>query len=188
MESYLKACESNSSDEQNLNLEAHKKALRGHVKALSGRSYSSQFDVSPEFVIMFIPYESGLEASFSKDPDILEEALSNKVIIVSPSTLLALLKVVSYGWLQLKLAKNAKEIAAQGKELMDRFKPFIKHLNDVGSKLNSSVQSYNKAVGSFDGRVVPSLRKLKEMGTSSEEIAEVEQIENQTRLVEGNID
>ncbi len=188
MEAYLKACESQTSEEYQNFLDAHKKALRSHIKTLTQRAYWSQFDVSPEFVIMFIPYESGLEASFSQDPQILEEALSNKVIIVSPATLLALLKVISYGWLQLHLTKNAKDIAYQGKELMDRFKAFIKYFIDVGSKLNLSVDSYNKAVGSMEGRLLPSLRKFKEMGTSTEDVPDMIHVENRSRITDGNIE
>lgn len=188
MDAYLKACEAENNDEYKSCLEAHKKALRGHIKSLTQKAYWSQFEVAPEFVIMFIPYESGLEASFSQDPQILEEALNNKVIIVSPATLLALLKVISYGWLQLQLSENAKDIANQGKELMDRFKTFIKFFIDIGSKLNSSLDSYNKAVGSMEGRLLPSLKKLKEMGTSTEELPDMVHIDNRARIADGNIE
>ena len=182
MRSYLDAIAATDPAESMRLLAQHREAVRGHVKALAKKSYWDQFQDSAEFVVMFIPYESGLEASFAQDPSILDEALSSKVIIVSPSTLLALLKVVAYGWLQLQLAKNAREIADQGRELLDRFGTFIKHFTDLGGRLNGQVDAYNKAVGSLDSRVLPSLRRLKEMGASSEDLPEVKHIENRARL------
>ena len=182
MSSYLDAIAATEASESMRLLAQHRDAVRSHVKALTRKSYWDQFQDSAEFVVMFIPYESGLEASFSQDPSILDEALSSKVIIVSPSTLLALLKVIAYGWLQLQLAKNSREIAEAGRELLDRFGTFIKHFGEVGARLNGQVDAYNKAVGSLDSRVLPSLRRLKEMGASSEEIAGVEHVENRARI------
>jgi DNA recombination protein RmuC len=186
MDAYLKAGEAKNNDDYDKYLDAHKKAVRDHMNKLSQRSYWSQFELAPEFVIMFIPYESGLEVSFAQDPHILEEALVKKVIIVSPATLLAFLKVISYGWLQLQLAKNASAIANQGKELLERFKNFLKYFIDIGGRLNSSVDSYNKAVGSWEGRLLPSLRKLKEMGTSAEDVPEISPIESRARITDSN--
>jgi DNA recombination protein RmuC len=184
MDGYLAAIESKDPDEKIRHLEAHRVAVRAHVKALSKKGYWAQYDQAAEFVIMFIPYESGLEASFAQDPGILQEALESKVIVVSPATLLALLKVISFGWLQLQLARNAQEIADQAKELMNRISTFVRHFNDIGSKLNSSLDAYNKAVGSMDSRVMPSLKRLKDMGTAAEEIPEVKHIENSARLTD----
>jgi DNA recombination protein RmuC len=184
MKAYLDAIASTNPDEAARLLNQHRIAVREHVKSLSKKSYWAQFDDAAEFVVMFIPYESGLEASFAHDPMILDEALANKVIIVSPSTLLALLKVIAYGWLQLQLAKNARAITDVAKELMERLATFLGHFKDVGSKISGTLDSYNKAVGSLDGRVMPSIRKLKEMGASSEDIPEVKHIENRARLVD----
>jgi DNA recombination protein RmuC len=184
MKAYLDAIAATIPEETARLLEQHRIAVREHVKALSRKSYWSQFADAAEFVVMFIPYESGLEASFAHDPMILDEALSNKVIIVSPSTLLALLKVIAYGWLQLQLAKNARAIADLGKELMERLSTFIGYFKDIGTKMNGTMEAYNKAVGSLDGRVMPSIRKLKDMGTSSEEIPEARHIENRARLTD----
>ena len=184
MDSYLAAVEATDANEKIRLLQAHRLAVRAHVKALSKKGYWKNFDKTADFVVMFMPYESSLEASFSEDPDILKEALESKVIIVSPSTLLALLKVIALGWMQLQLAKNAQAIADQGRELMDRVCTFIKYFTEVGSKLNGSLESYNKAVGSFDSRVMPSLRKLKDMGACTEEVEEVPSVENRARLIE----
>jgi DNA recombination protein RmuC len=184
MDSYLAAVEATDANEKIRLLQAHRLAVRAHVKALSKKGYWKNFDKTADFVVMFMPYESSLEASFSEDPGILKEALESKVIIVSPSTLLALLKVIALGWLQLQLAKNAQAIADQGKELMDRVCRFVEYFADVGKKLNGSLESYNKAVGSFDSRVMPSLRKLKDMGACTEEVEEVPSVENRARLIE----
>jgi DNA recombination protein RmuC len=183
MDSYLAAVEATDANEKIRLLQAHRLAVRAHVKSLSKKGYWKNFDKTADFVVMFMPYESSLEASFSEDPDILKEALESKVIIVSPSTLLALLKVIALGWMQLQLAKNAQAIADQGRELMDRVCIFIKHFTDVGARLNGSLESYNKAAASFDTRLIPSLRKLKDMGACTEEVEEVPSVENRARLI-----
>jgi DNA recombination protein RmuC len=132
MDSYLAAVEATDANEKIRLLQAHRLAVRANVKSLSKKGYWKNFDKTADFVVMFMPYESSLEASFSEDPDILKEALESKVIIVSPSTLLALLKVIALGWMQLQLAKNAQAIADQGKELMDRVCRFVEYFADVG--------------------------------------------------------
>ena len=165
--------------------QAHRDALRTHVRALSRKAYWAQFENTPEFVVLFVPYESGLEAAFAEDAGLLQEALESKVIIVSPATLLALLKAAAVGWLQLQLAKSAKEIADQAKELMNRILVFAKHFNDIGKRLNGCVETYNAAGGSMESRVMPALRKLKEMGTTTEELPEVAHAETKAKLLEG---
>ena len=151
------------------------------MKSLSQKAYWSQFTRSPEFVVMVVPYDSGLTAAFERDGKLLEDALQNKVLIVSPVSLLALLKVIAYGWLQLQLAENAQKIADQGKELFNRFVTFSGHLSDMGKKLNSTVQSYNKSVGSLESRILPSIQRLKEMGAGTAETPEISQVDSQAR-------
>jgi DNA recombination protein RmuC len=184
MEAYLDSSEASSPELAKTKLVEHAKSLRGHMKALSQKEYWSQFDNAPQFVAMLVPYESGLGAAFVHDPNLLEDALKNRVVIVSPATLLALLKVVAFGWLQLQLAENAQKIADQGRELYHRFKTFRDHLEDVGSRLNSSMESYNKAVGSMESRVMPSLKKLREMGVGDEDVQDLKQIENQAKVID----
>ncbi len=188
MDAYMSTLEADTEEVARKRMNEHVTALRQHVKSLAQKAYWSQFPVAPEFVVMLIPYESGLSAAFDADPKLLDTALSNKVVIVSPATLLALLKVVSYGWMQLEIARNAHAIAEQGKELSTRFRTFIDHFSSVGSSLNASMENYNKAVGSLESRVVPSLRKLREMGAASEDPADLKQIENQTRTVNRELD
>jgi DNA recombination protein RmuC len=155
------------------------------MKSLSQKAYWSQFDRSPEFVVMVVPYDSGLTAAFERDGKLLEDALENKVLIVSPVSLLALLKVIAYGWLQLQLAENAQKIAEQGKELYNRFLTFSGHLSEVGKKMSSTVQSYNKAVGSLESRILPSIQRLKEMGAGSGQGPEITPVDSQPRELSG---
>jgi DNA recombination protein RmuC len=181
MNAYLESQEIEDEDSRQRKLDEHAKAMRNHMKSLSQKAYWSQFTRSPEFVVMVVPYDSGLTAAFERDGKLLEDALQNKVLIVSPVSLLALLKVIAYGWLQLQLAENAQKIADQGKELFSRFVTFSGHLGDMGRKLNLTVQSYNKSVGSLESRIIPSIQRLKEMGAGSAETPEISQVDTQAR-------
>ncbi|MEJ2049125.1 MAG: DNA recombination protein RmuC [Calditrichota bacterium] len=183
MNAYLEAQELEDEDARRKKLDDHARAMRNHMKSLAQKSYWSQFNRSPEFVVMVVPYDSGLTAAFERDGKLLEDALENKVLIVSPVSLLALLKVIAYGWLQLQLAENAQKIAEQGKELYSRFLTFAGHLSDVGKRLSSTVESYNKAVGSMESRVLPSVQRLKEMGTGTGEVDDLSQVDSQPRTV-----
>ncbi|MBN2323330.1 MAG: DNA recombination protein RmuC [Spirochaetes bacterium] len=188
MNAYLDAAESTSQEAADIKLTEHAKALRNHMKSLSKKEYWSQFTRAPEFVVMLVPYDPGITAAFIKDPQLFEDALSSKVLIVSPASLLALLKVIAYGWVQIKLAENAQRIADQGKELYSRLLTFSKHLGDVGSRLEQTVKCYNSAVGSLETRVFPSIRKLREMGAGSEDIEVPSHIEAQSRLISSQDD
>jgi DNA recombination protein RmuC len=183
MNAYLESQEIQDEDMRKRKLDEHARSMRNHMKSLSQKAYWSQFPRSPEFVVMVVPYDSGLTAAFERDGKLLEEALENKVLIVSPVSLLALLKVIAYGWLQLQLAENAQKIAEQGKELYNRFVTFSGHLGDMGKKLNQTVQSYNKSVGSLESRIIPSIQRLKEMGTGTGEIPETSPIDSQAREI-----
>jgi DNA recombination protein RmuC len=181
MNAYLESQEIQNEEIRQKKLVDHAKAMRNHMKSLAQKAYWSQFNRAPEFVVMVVPYDSGLTAAFEKDGKLLEDALANKVLIVSPVSLLALLKVIAYGWLQLQLADNAQKIADQGKELYNRFVTFSGHLSDLGKRLDSTVQSYNKAVGSMESRILPSVQRLKEMGTGTDELPEMPRIDSQSR-------
>jgi len=181
MNAYLESQEIQEEDTRQRKLVEHSRAMRTHMKSLAQKAYWSQFDRSPEFVVMVVPYDSGLTAAFEKDGKLLEDALENKVLIVSPVSLLALLKVIAYGWLQLQLAENAQKIADQGKELYNRFVTFSGHLSDMGKKLNMTVQSYNKSVGSLESRILPSIQRLKEMGAGTADAPEISPIDSHAR-------
>ncbi len=181
MAAYLESQELQDEDLRRKKLDDHAKSMRQHMKSLSQKAYWSQFNRSPEFVVMVVPYDSGLTAAFERDGKLLEDALANKVLIVSPVSLLALLKVIAYGWLQLQLAENAQKIAEQGKELYNRFVRFGNHFSDMGKRLNMTVHAYNRAVGSMESRILPSIQRLKEMGAGTEEIPEPSRIDSQSR-------
>lgn len=173
MSAYLDAQDAASPELAGQALRRHAQALRGHVQALAQKAYWSQFDVAPEFVVLVVPYESGLAAAFTTDPGLLEYALANRVVIAAPASFLALLRVVAYGWMQVEISRNAQAIAAGGRELLDRLQPFANHLNRLGGSLNQAVERFNEAAGSFEHRILPTARKLQELGAGSEPPQEI---------------
>ncbi|SIQ16153.1 DNA recombination protein RmuC [Alkalispirochaeta americana] len=168
MSAYLDSQEAATPELASQALRRHAQALRGHIQALSQKAYWSQFERTPEFVVMVVPYESGLTAAFTTDPEILEYALANKVIISAPASFLALLQVIAYGWMQVDLSRNAREIAAGGRELLERLQPFASHMNRLGGALHQAVERFNESAGSFERRVLPTARKLQELGAGRE--------------------
>ncbi len=167
MSAYLDSQEAATPELAHQAAKRHAKALRGHVQALAQKAYWSQFPRTPEFVVMLVPYESGLASAFSHDPDLLEYALSNRVIVAAPASFLALLRVVAYGWMQIELSRNAEGIANAGKDLLERLVPFSDHLNRLGASLGQAVQRFNDAAGSYEHRVLPGVKRLQELGASS---------------------
>jgi DNA recombination protein RmuC len=154
------------------------------MERLSSKSYWEQFETSPEFVVMFLPGETFFSAALEQDPGLIETGVNQRVIPSSPTTLIALLKAVAYGWNQEKLARNAHEISMLGKELHDRLCKLAGHMDAVGKGLDRAVESYNKAVGSLESRVMVSARKFAELGAPvSEEIPEVPQVETTSRTL-----
>lgn len=168
LEAYLDALDSDTPEQQSAALARHAQQVRNHVKMLSSKAYQSQIEGTPDFVVMFIPGETFVAAAAEADPGLIEYAFQNKILIASPTTLMALVKAIAYGWQQEKMAKNAIEVQRTAKELYDRLKTFGEHLDGVGKALTRSVDSYNKAVGSLEGRVLPSARKFESMGVVAE--------------------
>lgn len=156
--------------------------VRDHVKGLASKSYWDQFE-SPEFVIMFLPNEGFFSAAVEKDPGLLEFSIEQKVIPASPTTLVALLRAVAYGWQQEKLAENAREISDLGAQLYERLATFGEHLQKMGGGLNNALGAYNKAIGSLEGSVLPAARKFKDLHvtTKKKEIPNLAPIETMTR-------
>ena len=181
---FLDALEAEGEEVRNARLLAHAGHVRDHVKKLSAKSYWQQFENSPEFVILFLPGESFFSAALEQDPALIEKAAADRVMLATPTTLIALLHSVRYGWQQEALAESAREVADLGAELYERMAVFGDHLTRVGNHLNQSVGSYNDAIGSFASRVLPSLRKFPVLGVSAKkEMGEPSQVENLTRDV-----
>lgn len=134
------------------------------MKELASKSYWNQFNPAPEFVIMFIPGEAFLYAALNVDKDLIEDGMKANVVISTPSTLISPLKAVARGWSEKKMEKNARKISVLGKELFDRLSGMNNEIKDVGRKIEKSVESYNKPVGTFEGGVLVSARKFEEMG------------------------
>ena len=164
LDAYMQAVEAEDDAQRKLGLERHAKSLRAHIRMLSSKAYWDQFDESPEFVILFIPGDQFLSAALNEEPDLIEYALSRQIILATPTSFVALLKAVAYGWRQLALAENAKEIRILAEDLYGRLGTFVTHMNRVGRQLASSVENYNKAVGSLERSVLPGARKFVELG------------------------
>jgi len=185
LDAYISATETTDEAQRTLHLQRHTKNVRERVKELSSKGYWAQFKHSPDFVVLFIPGEQFLSAALDNDPKLLEYAMQQKVILATPTSLVALMRAIAYGWRQESLAKNADQIREIGSELYHRLAIFTEHLSKIGKSLTSSVQSFNKAVGSLDTRILPSAKKFTELGITSEKpIESVKQIETSTRSIE----
>ena len=175
LDAYLEAVEAKDDTQRQLALRRHARNVREHIRTLSSKAYWAQFTDSPEFVILFIPGDQFLSAALSEDPDLIESALSQQIILATPTSFVALLKAVAYGWRQLALADNALEIRQLAEDLYGRLTTFVTHMNKVGRQLASSVESYNKAVGSLERKVLPGARKFVELGIQTKK--ELEKVE-----------
>jgi len=145
-------------------LAEHAAKVRAHIDALGAKSYWEQFQPSPEFVVLFLPGDQFLSGALQADPTLIDRAIAKKVLLATPATLIALLKAAAYGWRQEAVSKNAEEIAALGRELYNRLAIFAEHLDKVGRGLETATKSFNAAVGSFEGTLLPGARKFTELG------------------------
>jgi DNA recombination protein RmuC len=184
LQAFLDAFETTDEDTRRACLANHARQVRDHMNTLSGKKYWEQFESTPEFVVMFLPGETFFSAALEQDSSLIEHGVLSRVIPASPTTLIALLKAVNYGWNQEKLARNAQQISELGKDLHDRLRLLAAHITSVGTGLDRAVESYNKAVGSLESRVLVSARKFAELGASvADDIPEVEPIETTTRTL-----
>ena len=182
---FLDANEAKTESKRKAEKQSYAHAVRNHMKKLSRKQYWSQFEKTPDFVIMFLPGDSWFSAALELDKDLFEDSLNKKVIIATPTTLIALLRTVAHSWQQQKVAENAKLIAEKGKELYERIAVFQSHLSKVRKNLDSTVKNYNAAIGSLNSRVLPSARKMEELGITDtkKEVDEIEPIERTTREI-----
>ncbi|MEM8874135.1 MAG: DNA recombination protein RmuC [Planctomycetota bacterium] len=188
-EAFMDAVECTDPEQRDRLLAVHAKKLSEHATTLGQKAYWNRFDRTPEFVVMFVPAEALLYAAVDKQPGLIEKALQNKVILATPTTLIALLRTVELGWRQQRAAENAEEIRLLGVELHNRLRVFAEHFHDVGRSLDKSVASYNKAVSSMDRNLATTARKLDDLGSASDKaLPEIEQLDRnaaETKLVDG---
>jgi DNA recombination protein RmuC len=178
LDAYLEALEAVTDETRQIALKRHGQQVETRVRQLSSKNYWSQFEHSPEFVVMFLPGDQFLSAALAERPELLETALKQNVILATPSTLIALLKTVAYGWRQAAVAENAALIRGLGQELYKRLGNFTAHLGKVGQRLGAAIEAYNSAVGSLERQVMPQARRFPELGvTPDAPLAQLEQID-----------
>lgn len=166
LSAYLDAVEAKDDDVREAHLDNYARHVREHIQKLSAKSYSAQFDSSPEFVVMFLPGEVFYSAALERMPDLIERSVEESVLIATPTTLIALLKAVAYGWRQERMAESAREVSALGRELYQRIGGLSDKVVTLGRRLESSVNAYNETVGTLERRVLVSARKLDAHGVA----------------------
>jgi len=184
LESYRAAVDATDESVRAARLAEHGQKIRGHIDALGAKGYWEQFQPSPEFVVLFLPGDHFLTAALQADPTLMDRALAKRVLLATPTTLIALLKAAGYGWRQESVSKNAEEISALGKQLYDRVSVFADYLGKVGGGLEAAIKSYNAAVGSFEQTLVPGARRFAELGAKgAKQLTEPEGIEGGVREI-----
>jgi len=182
LNAYMEAISATSDDEREGHLEDHSKQVRAHMRRLSGKEYGRQFENAPDFTVLFLPGEAFFSTAVQHDPALIEDGMKSDVIIATPTTFVALLRVVERGWRQAQIEENARRICEAGRTLYDRVSILFEHLDKMGNSLRQTVDHYNNAASSLNVRFLPQARKFKELGaTSAADIGDVKAIDSEPR-------
>jgi DNA recombination protein RmuC len=169
---------------QQRRLAAHARHLRAHIDSLANKNYRAAFEPTPEFVVLFVPGDSFLQAALTADPALLDHAFERNVVIATPTTLIALLRTVAYTWRQEALARNAAQVQAMGRELYDRLATMGEHMAKLGRQLGGTVDAYNRTVGALESRVLVTARRFRELKVTEDELGAPEQVERTPRMLQ----
>jgi DNA recombination protein RmuC len=184
LDGYLRAMEATSEDERRACMRDHAAQLRGHLQRLGSKAYWSELSGTPEFVVMFLPGETIFAAALEEAPSLIEDGVGRRVLLATPTTLIALLQTVHYGWRQERLAESAEKISEQGRLLHERVATLLEHWTRLGGALGKATEHFNAAAASFEGRLVPAARRLEELGAGSKkDVPELPRIDARPRLV-----
>ena len=184
LDAYLKATSAESEDESKEFFAKHARQIRTHMKSLGGKAYWNQFENTPEIVVMFIPGESFLAAAAHHDHSLIEDGMEMQVILATPTTLIAILRAVAFGWRQEQIAKNSQVVSDLGKQLYERMRVLAGHIAQVGNGLEKATSAYSKAVSSMESRVFPAARRFKDLGVATgDDIPLLEPIETTPRTL-----
>jgi DNA recombination protein RmuC len=184
LDAYLAALEADGEDARELHVARHAKQTRSHIAKLAAKGYHGQIEATPEFVVMFVPSDGIYQAALEADPSLIEFGVQQQILIATPTTLIGLLWAAHHGWREERIAESARDIAESARELHRRLGRFVEPLGKVGRQLDSAVAAYNVAVGSFDARVVPQVRKIEEAGAASDrEVSSPPVVETTARTV-----
>jgi DNA recombination protein RmuC len=189
LDAYLSALESSTESDRELHIARHASQTREHIAKLASKGYQNQFDSTPEFVVMFVPSDGIYQAALAQDPALIEYGVQQQVLMATPTTLIGLLWAVHYGWRQELIAESAREIAESARELHRRLGRFIEPLSKVGRQLDSAIGAYNEAVGSFDHRVIPQVRRIERAGAASDrEVPAPTAVESNARTITAQLE
>ena len=189
LDAYLSALEAASEDQRELHITRHARQTREHISKLAAKGYQGQLEATPEFVVMFVPSDGIYQAALAEDPGLIEFGVQQQVLMATPTTLIGLLWAAHYGWREERIAESARDIAASARELHRRLGRFAEPFAKVGRQLDSAIGAYNEAVGSFDHRVMPQVRRIEEAGAASDrKVQAPPPIETAARTVMAQLD